>query len=244
MLHDSSFRSTPSLMLASAALLLSAFAQAQTAERQDSQYDQPQSAADAARNTREQKKIRSNQPKIITNDDIDLEYFKPGNTGLPLNSPPKLETQPPSPDVVAAVELTDKAAVKPPLTPEEVAKFPEVAELKAKIALVQKQIDLDTRELALNENAYYSKPNYAEDTAGKAQLDAEREQIKSEQQELDKLKADLARVEERLKLSSPNGGDKQKSSPPAAAPAQDKNGSNPPSPESTPAPPPAPSPGL
>jgi len=44
----------------------------------------------------------------------------------------------------------------------------------------------------LDRAAYYSKPNYAGDSAGKDKLDAEQEQIESLQSEIERLKDELA----------------------------------------------------
>src|SRR2546423_1609391 len=72
----------------------------------------------------------------------------------------------------------------------------EAARLKAQVAEAEKQLDLLQREYALDSDAYYSKTNYASDTAGKAKLDGEKQQISDKQQELDRLKMRLAAVQE------------------------------------------------
>jgi hypothetical protein len=43
------------------------------------------------------------------------------------------------------------------------------------------------REFDLDQNAYYSKTNYAADTAGKAKLDAEAQQVHFLQSEIERL---------------------------------------------------------
>src|ERR1700730_5469727 len=71
---------------------------------QDSQDQQAQSVADAARHAREQKKAAAKSSKVITDEDIDTKNLKPGAQGLNVGAPPKLDTQPPNPPAVATAE--------------------------------------------------------------------------------------------------------------------------------------------
>src|SRR5271168_4282681 len=98
---------------------------AAAAQSQDSQTQQTQSVADAARRAREEKKA-AKHAKVITDDDLD-KIPKPGAEGLDVGATPKLETQPPNPADVAAVEAADQAAASPAKTPGE---DPEIVKLK------------------------------------------------------------------------------------------------------------------
>lgn len=69
---------------------------------------------------------------------------------------------------------------------------PEDAEIQRKLGAAEQQLKLLQSEFALDQAAYYSKPNYADDTTGKAKLDAEQEQIQSLQSEIERLKDELA----------------------------------------------------
>src|SRR5260370_7672529 len=83
------------------------------AQAQDAQSQEDSSVADAARRNRDKKKTPANPPKsakVITDDDLDRRNFSPGQEGLNVGSPPKLETEPPSPQAMAAAEASDKAA--------------------------------------------------------------------------------------------------------------------------------------
>jgi len=53
-------------------------------------------------------------------------------------------------------------------------------------------LDLLQRENRLDQDAYYSKPNYGSDTAGKQKLDDEQQQISSKRDEVERLKAKVA----------------------------------------------------
>jgi len=177
---------------------------------QQSSNTQSQSIADAARRSRDRAKNATKPSKIISDDDLDKENIKPGDQGLPLDSPPQLEVQPPSSDAVAeaAVELSvpaDPAVVPTP------ADDPEIGRLKDKIADAEKDADLARRELALDQDTFYSNPDYEHDVAGKTKLAALQQQINEKQQEVDRLKARLAKLEEEQKK-------KRASAKPAAAP--------------------------
>src|SRR5260370_25034959 len=50
----------------------------------------------------------SYQTEVISNNDLDLEYFKPGGSGLDVGAPPLLEVEPPAPARVAEAQLQDE----------------------------------------------------------------------------------------------------------------------------------------
>ncbi len=162
---------------------------------QDSQSQQTDSVAEAARRNRERKKNAVKPTKVLSDDDLPKRPSQPGPDSLNVGAPAKLETQPPSPEAVAAAEAADKDAEKEALrmATEEDA---QIARLKQQIALAEKDLDLLQRELALDQDTYYSKPDYANNTAGKAKLDAEKAQISDKQQEIERLKTRLSALEE------------------------------------------------
>ena len=69
---------------------------------------------------------------------------------------------------------------------------PEDAGIQRKLDAAEQQLKLLQSEFALDQAAYYSKPNYADDTTGKAKLNAEQEQIQSLQSEIERLRNELA----------------------------------------------------
>jgi flagellar motility protein MotE (MotC chaperone) len=179
---------------------------------QQSSNTQSQSMADAARRSRDRAKNATKPSRIISDDDLDKENIKPGNQGLPLDSPAKLEVQPPSSDAVAEAAVELSAPADPAVVPTP-ADDPEIARLKDKIADAEKDADLARRELALDQDTFYSNPDYEHDVAGKAKLAALQQQINEKQQEVDRLKARLAKLEEEQKK-------KRASAKPAPAPQQ------------------------
>ena len=133
----------------------------------------------------------SYQPPVISDDDLDAKYFQPGNSGLNVGSPPLLDSEPQAPARVTEVELEDKiASLRKAL--RTVCEPPDAARIQIQIDDLEQQLNLLQRQFSLDRDAYYSKPNFAEDTAGKAQLDAEQQQIQSLQSQIEQLRQQLA----------------------------------------------------
>jgi hypothetical protein len=187
--------------------------QSQDPQSSDSQG---QSIAEAARRSRAAKN-NSKPSKVITDDDLDKENIKPGAQGLTMDAPAKLETEPPSPDAMADAAATSSTPSDPAIVPAA-SDDPEIARLKDAIADAEKDADLARRDLALQQDTFYSNPDYQHDTAGKAKLAALQQQIKDKQQEVERLKKRLAALEELQK---------KKRAKPAASPAPADQSTNP-----------------
>ena len=133
----------------------------------------------------------SYDPKVISDGDADMKNFIAGSSGLAFGSPPLSQAQPQAPARVTEVMLEQKITAL-----KEAARIacdsPEDAAIQRKLDVAGQQLKLLQSEFALDQAAYYSKPNYADDTTGKAKLDAEREQIQSLQSEIERLKDELA----------------------------------------------------
>jgi len=133
----------------------------------------------------------SYQPTVISGNNLDLQYFKPGNSGLSVGAPPLSNVMPPLPARVTEVELQEKMeSLKSALS--LTCDPPEAASIQRKLDLAKQQLGLLQREFALDQNTYYSRTDFAQDTAGKARLDAEQQQIQSLQSEIDRLSSELA----------------------------------------------------
>ncbi len=132
----------------------------------------------------------SYDPKVISDGDVDLTAFKPGSSGVSFGSPPLLQSQPEVPARVEEVILSERIA-----SLKEAARIacdsPKDAEIQRNLDSAQKNLQLLQRQFELDQAAYYSKADYAEDTSGKAKLDAEQQQIESMQSEIERLKSDL-----------------------------------------------------
>lgn len=132
-----------------------------------------------------------NYSKVISDGYVDMKNFKPGYSGFYVGSPPLLETQPPVPARVTEVHLDEKiASLKRALL--IACDSPKDAGIQTKLDQAEQELDLLQRQLNLDQDTYYSKPNYAEDAAGKAKLDVELQQTQFLQSEIERLKGELA----------------------------------------------------
>jgi hypothetical protein len=132
----------------------------------------------------------SYNPKVISGNNVDLSNFQPGKSGVDFGSPPLIETQPQSPARVSEAILEDRIArLKAAL--KIVCEAPKIAGIQSKLDAAEQELKLAQQQFELDQNVYYSKANYSGDTAGKAKLDAEQEQIRALQAEVDQLKGEL-----------------------------------------------------
>ena len=133
----------------------------------------------------------SYQPEVISNNDLDLEYFKPGGSGLDVGAPPLLEVEPPVPARVAEAQLEERIdslqkALRIACEP------PEAARVQSELDQAEQELDLLQREFDLDLDTFYSNADYAEDREGAAWLDYEQQQIDYLQSEIDRLQQNLA----------------------------------------------------
>jgi predicted RNase H-like nuclease (RuvC/YqgF family) len=165
-----SLRLAISVVVASALLPAAALAQSQDT----------QSVAEAARRAREQKKAAPKPATVITNDDV-----KPAT---PVTEPasPSGTTNPPSGQAAAGSAAPD---------PKDEKTAKEIADLKEQIKQAQNELDLAQRQLSLEQDTYFSNPDYTRATAQKAKVDGLKQQVSDKQQTLDTLKARLAQLQ-------------------------------------------------
>jgi len=163
------------------------------------------SVADAARNAREQKKAAAaKQPVPVITDDT----LKPssGAASAAQSSADSGNT----PNASATPAPAEQAAPGTPASNAEQKDSAELAALKQQVAEAQKGLDLLQRDLALQQDTYFSNPDRARDTAGKAKLDTMQQQIADKQKEVDALKSRLAALQPASGSTPP--------APPAAPP--------------------------
>lgn len=178
-----------------AATLLPAAASAQSQDNQ--------SVAEAARRAREKKKAQTKPAKVITDETLDV---KKGDVQSATAEQPRMPGSPEAPAKAASGTANAAAAGAADTAATQAAKDgkepKEVTELKEKIKQAESDLDLLNREYRLDQDAYFSKTDYANDTAGKQKLDDEKAQISDKQQEVDRLKAKLADLLQLLGLPS------------------------------------------
>jgi hypothetical protein len=179
MLHRIPLRLALPVVLAATLLPAAALAQSQDT----------QSVAEASRRARAQKKNTEKPAKVITDETL---VVKKGDvqsaTAEQLRIPGSPETPTPTP-----ADAANAQGSKNPSEDEKVrAALKERVALKEKIKDAQSDLDLLHREYQLDQDSFFSSPDYAKNTSGKEKLDAMKQQISNKQQELDELKVRLA----------------------------------------------------
>jgi hypothetical protein len=129
-------------------------------------------------------------PKVISDGDVDMANFKEGSSGLAFGSPPLSQSTPQAPDRVTAVILQQRIASLKKAS-QIACDSPKNAKIQEKLDEAEKQLKMLQRQFDLDQNAYYSKTDYAGDAAGKANLDAEQQQIDSLKADIEQLKSEL-----------------------------------------------------
>jgi hypothetical protein len=141
----------------------------------------------------EQDQIRrevSYNPLAISGGDVDMKNFKRGNSGFDVSGPPILETKPPVPARIEEVSLDEKIASLTRAL-RIACDSPKDAGIQTELDGAEQELKVMQREFDLDQNAYYSKTNYAADTAGKAKIDAEAQQVQYLRSEVERLKGKL-----------------------------------------------------
>ncbi len=160
-----------------------------------SQSQDSQSVADAARHAREKKKDTAKPAKVITDETLDV---KKGDVQSAVAEEAKIAGAPDSKAQGAAgsPNATSANAASKDEKREKLKK--QLTELKEQIKQSLMDLDLLQRENRLDQDAYYSQPNYGSDTAGKQKLDDEKQQISNKQEEVTRLKAKLADLQREM----------------------------------------------
>jgi len=198
-----------------AAALVAPLSIAQSSQSQDSQ---PQdSVAEAARRAREKNKAAAKPAKVITDDDVkpaapEGSAANPAVGGFP--SGPEAAKAQSGPGASGASGEDDQEKAK------------EIAALKEQIKQVQGDLEFLKRDMGLQQDTYYSNPDYVHDTAGKAKLDGMKQQVADKQEELNHLKDQLAELGGTL--DNPAAAPAAPGGPAAPAPANPPT-ANPPS---------------
>jgi hypothetical protein len=185
--HSIPLRLALSAILAPAILPPKVFAQSQDTE----------SVADAARRARAQKKNAEKPAKVITDETLavkkgDVQIATAEQLRMP--GTPETQTQPAADAANAQDGASADASSKPQSSEEEKARalLKQRVTLKEKIKDAKTDLDLLQREYQLDQDSLYSSPDYLKNTSGKEKLDAMKQQISDKQQDLDRLKAELA----------------------------------------------------
>lgn len=172
-----SMRLAASVVLASALIPAAGFAQSQD------------SVAEAARRSRAQKKNSEKPAKVVTDETLEVKKGDVQSAATEQLRMPGAPAQPAPANAPSSAAQNEKTA------PEDEKLAKELAALKEQIKQALSDVDLAKRAQALQQDTYFSNPDYVHDTAGKAKLDAIKQQIADSQQVLDRLKAQLAELQ-------------------------------------------------
>jgi hypothetical protein len=182
--------------LLGASICLPVVARAQSQDSSQS-ASQDSSVADAARRSRDKKKnpsTTSKSTKVITDDDLAQKNYQPGPDVLNLGASANQERMPGSTE--AAAGETAEQDAKEAKEPDAKEQDAEIVKLKLQVTEAEKDLDLARRQLALDQDTHFANPEYAHDVAGKAKLEAEKQQADAKQQQVERLKSRLAALEE------------------------------------------------
>ena len=157
------------------------------------------SVAEAARKAREKKKDATKPAKVITDETLEV---RKGDVQSAVAEEPKIAAAPDAKTQAAnsGPNATSANATAKDEKKEKLKK--ELTDLKEQIKQSLMDLDLLQRENRLDQDAYYSTPNYGSDTAGKQKLDDEKQLISDKQGEVGRLKAKLADLQRALGESS------------------------------------------
>jgi hypothetical protein len=168
--------------------------------RAEAQSTQEPSVADAARQAREQKKAAAKPSQVITNDTLAPLSATPAGAPNAEGTNAAVNNSGTASQSVVMAPVSEPGtgsgsaapAAANGLSAEEMAQNKAKADaLKQQIAEMQKQLDLQKRELDLASDDYYSHPDFSKDTAGKAKLDEMLSTLQKGRDELAELKAKL-----------------------------------------------------
>ena len=158
------------------------------------QSQDSQSVAEAARKAREKKKDATKPAKVITDETLDV---KKGDVQSAVAEEPKIAGAPDTKaQAVGTLNANPSNAAAKDEKKEKLKK--QLTDLKEQIKQSLMDLDLLQRENRLDQDAYYSQPNYRSDTAGKQKLDDEKQQISNKQDEVARLKAKLADLQREM----------------------------------------------
>jgi hypothetical protein len=195
------------LLVSPLATVPAASARAQDAAQSGQQQD---SLAAAARRAREEKKEAPKAAKVWDNDNIPTTQG--GVSVVGENS--GTEATATSPEQGAQEQGQEQAAASneeaKPSDKEKAAISSEIDDAKQQLKSLKSDLDFQQRKLALDQQMYYVKPDYASDKAGAAALKNEQDQIDAKQKAIDDLQKKIDDMQSKLDAAGGSSGTSQK----------------------------------
>ncbi len=158
--------------------------------------DQQNSLAAAARRARDAKKDQAKPAKVWDNESLASASGAISVVGQPSASN----------DNSAPAADADSNAGAPPAPESSDSIQADLNAAKANLQNLKVDLDLLQRKFSLDQQTYYSKPEYSSDKAGAAALDSEKNQIASKQQEIDDAEKKVADLQARLDAANKSSG--------------------------------------
>jgi hypothetical protein len=156
----------------------------------------------------------SDQPPVISDHDLDLQNYKPGSSGISVGSLPLQESQPEAPARVDIAALDEQIAAHEKSL-QLACDSPQAASIQRQLDAVNTSLDSSQRQLALDQDAFYSNPNRAGDNASQTRLTNEQQYVDSLVSQKDQLKDQLATIQANEQPATPPAGEQ-----PVAQPVQ------------------------
>jgi hypothetical protein len=194
-----------------------AAAQQQPAQRQPSQtqsHSQEENQAEqdplaaAARRARERKKEQPRAARVWDNDNLpknpETISVVGGSSGSQNSEKAAAQNAEPS-QAAKAAPKTGAAAEE-----QKAALQKELTQAKAHLKSATTDLDIASRRYQLDQQTFYSNPNYSSDTQGAAKLKAEQNDIDAKKQEVDDLQKNVEALAAKIKDL---GSEPSKSSP-------------------------------
>lgn len=179
--------------LAAAGLFLAGLSEASLSLAQSQEGSAP-SVAEAARRAREQKKNSTKPVRTVTNEDLPAAPVGSANSGNAQVNPAKADE-----GAAAATDDAKGTATVPVNEEQSKRKKAESAaaleRAKKNLAQAEGELDVMQRKLVLDNDSYYSKADFDSDKEGKANLDAEAQQINDKKHAVDALRARVAELQ-------------------------------------------------
>jgi len=156
--------------------------------------DSAPSVAEAARRAKKEKKKSDKPAPVITDDTV--KRAPAGSSASSAASQPgsaTAATQTATTPGSGTDSAEQQAASKSTDSSDD--KAAKLNVLKKRLADAQNDLELSQTDLALQQDTYFSNPDYTHDTAGKAAIAAKQLDVTQKQQVVEKLKAQIAELE-------------------------------------------------
>jgi hypothetical protein len=209
------------VILLASPLTIAALASAQSQDTGQSSQQDPLAAA--ARRAREEKKDQPKAAKVWDNDNIPSN---PGAVSVVGNSGATTD-QAASDQQQGGQQQQDQQAANsnPQAQPvddkDKAAKAAELDGDKKQLESLKTDLDILQRKLVLDQQMYYSKPDYSSDKAGAAALKDEQDQIAAKQQQIDDLQKKMDGLQSQADAAG--GSSPSANSPSTNSPANNQN---------------------